>query len=431
MPATLSSRGWKINKESAGENLIWKVCADLWDPVTNPDGYVSLGMAENALMHEELREYLLSRPLIDASSKAFTYGDGPSGSKQIKTAVASFFEDHFAPAKPVRAEHLVITNGVTSALEHAAWALADPGDGILVGRPYYRAFIMDMEQRPNVRMVPVSFNDVDPFGPGCVAQYEEALLAAQTTGIKIRAILLCHPHNPLGRCYSKAVLMKIMQLCEKYQVHLISDEIYALSTWENSVDGEEHNTEHFTSVLSMPLDGLISPNLVHVLWGTSKDFGANGLRIGVLISQTNKELIAACSACAIFSSPSSLAENAVTEVLSDRGFLSAFVVENKKRLSAAYEHATRLLKQHEIEYMPGATAGFFLWVNLGKSWQRTSRNSEASENAAIFEALLQKKIFVVSGDSAGAEHPGWFRIVFSQKREVVTEAISRIANVVS
>jgi bifunctional pyridoxal-dependent enzyme with beta-cystathionase and maltose regulon repressor activities len=108
---------------------------------------------------------------------------------------------------------MIITNSVTSALKHVAWALADPREGILVSRPYYRAFIMDIEQRPRVRTIPVSFNEVDPFGSDCVTLYKESLLAAQAAGTRIRAILLCYPHNPLGRCYPKAILTKIMQLC--------------------------------------------------------------------------------------------------------------------------------------------------------------------------------------------------------------------------
>jgi aspartate/methionine/tyrosine aminotransferase len=181
-------------------------------------------------------------------------------------------------------------------------------------------------------------------------------------------------------------------------------------------------------VLSIQTEGLISPDLVHVLWGTSRDFGANGLRLGVLISQANKDLLAACSACAIFSSPSSLAENAIGHILSDRQFLAAYAARNKERLSTAYTYATRLLSEHGVEYLPGATAGFFLRVNLGKSWQKkVAGDRRGFDNTVIFEALLQEKVFVVSGDSTGAEQPGWFRLVFSQDQEVVAEAINRIA----
>src|SRR5690242_14962229 len=102
-------------------------------------------MAENSLMHEELRAFLSPKVLIDKGTKAFTYGDGPAGSNNIKTVLSNFLNEYLKPIRKVRSEDLLVTNGVTSAIEHAAWAIANPGDGILVGRPYYRAFIMDME----------------------------------------------------------------------------------------------------------------------------------------------------------------------------------------------------------------------------------------------------------------------------------------------
>ncbi|KAJ4982812.1 hypothetical protein SVAN01_11685 [Stagonosporopsis vannaccii] len=384
-------------------------------------------MAENSLMHEELRQFLSSRSLIDASETTFTYGDGPSGSTRLRHALADFFQRYFRPATPLAPEHLVVTNGVTSAIEHVAWALANPGEGILVGRPYYRAFVMDMEQRASVHMVPVSFEDVDPFGPACTTRYEEALLESRRNGVPIRAILLCHPHNPLGRCYSIPALQALMQLCEKYQIHLISDEIYALSTWHNALDSTTStSTTPFTSLLSLPTTNLIDPNLVHVLWGPSKDLGANGLRLGVVASH-NTALLSACRASAIFSSPSSLAETALHRILTNQSFLAYYIAENRRRLAEAYRFATDLLRQYDIDYLPGATAGFFLWVDLGK---KLGSRGGADVNQEIFNALLQRRIFVVSGESAGAELPGWFRLVFSQRREVVAEAIQRIAETV-
>lgn len=54
------------------------------------------------------------------------------------------------------------------------------------------------------------------------------------------------------------------------------DEMYALSVWRNTIDDcAKHDS--FKSVLSIETHGIISPDLVHVLWGKSKDFGANGL----------------------------------------------------------------------------------------------------------------------------------------------------------
>ena len=113
-----------------------------------------------------------------------------------------------------------------------------------------------------------------------------------------------------------------MKFCQRHQIHLISDEIYALSVWSNP---EAPNAVTFTSVLSIDTTDIIDPGLIHVLWGMSKvslmknlywriksltmnlkDFGANGLRIGCIISQNNIPLLDAVKANAYFSHPSSL-----------------------------------------------------------------------------------------------------------------------------
>lgn len=58
-----------------------------------------------------------------------------------------------------------------------------------------------------------------------------------------------------------------MRFCEKYRIHLISDEIYGLSCWDNA---EIPDASPFHSVLAIDKTGLIDPALVHALWGMSK-----------------------------------------------------------------------------------------------------------------------------------------------------------------
>ena len=58
-----------------------------------------------------------------------------------------------------------------------------------------------------------------------------------------------------------------MKLCQRHKIHLISDEIYALSVWQNP---EVPHAVTFKSVLSIDPTGIIDPGLVHVLWGMSK-----------------------------------------------------------------------------------------------------------------------------------------------------------------
>lgn len=388
-------------------------------------------------MHNELREHiqLHSQDLIDPQTAGFTYGSGPYGSKIIRAAIAKFMNRHFKPANSLHADHVLVTNGVSAAIEHCAWALANPGEGILLGRPYYRAFIADMSMRTGVNVVPVSFGTLDPLSPDGVSAYEEALIESNVKGIPIRALMLCHPHNPLGRCYPRETLIALLRLCAKYSIHLISDEIYALTVWENTIDTSGPAPVSFESVLSVDLHSVIDPSLVHVLWGVSKDFGANGLRLGALISPSNPALIQASKACGIWSSPSSLAENAVGQILNDEAFVEGYIRLNKTRLSTAYKHAITELQKHGIEHIPGANAAFFVWVNLGKIFRESiaaapgaaALDQDTALTVKVYERLMEKKVFLVDGDAAGAEEPGWFRLVFTQPPELVSEAIKRTA----
>lgn len=73
--------------------------------------------------------------------------------------------------------------------------------------------------------------------------------------------------DALGRCYSEEVIREYMRFCSRNGLHLISDEIYALSVWDNPCLPD---ATPFTSVLSINLEEVIDPSMVHVVWGLSK-----------------------------------------------------------------------------------------------------------------------------------------------------------------
>lgn len=61
----------------------------------------------------------------------------------------------------------------------------------------------------------------DVVSMAAIARHEAAYLKAESEGIKIRAVMLCNPHNPMGRCYGKEVIEGYMKFCERYGLHLI------------------------------------------------------------------------------------------------------------------------------------------------------------------------------------------------------------------
>lgn len=129
-----------------------------------------------------------------------------------------------------------------------------------------------------VKLVLTDFEGVDQFSPAGVKQYEKALLKAESEGTKIRALMLVNPHNPLGICYPKETIIEMMKLCQKYSIHLLCDEIYATSVYDV---GDPHALP-FTSALSFDHTPYIDTDLLHILYGMSKDLAAGGTRLGCI-----------------------------------------------------------------------------------------------------------------------------------------------------
>ncbi|KAH8587663.1 putative aspartate aminotransferase [Bisporella sp. PMI_857] len=412
-------------------NALWDILGDLWHPQRNPGGFVSLGLADNPVMQEQLLSRMNSS--FNATARSLALNDTITGSVRLKNAIAHFLNRHFSPSKPLQSSHIVATNGVTSAIEHCSWALCDPGEGILIGRPYYRAFGKDTSLRPASKLVPVSFESVDPLSISAVRRYEEAIMHSCDRGCTIRIIMLCNPHNPLGRCYSRAFLIELMKLCQKHSIHLVSDEIYALSVWRHGLD-EATTMGEFTSVLSINPDGIIDPGLVHALWGVSKDFGSNGVRLGVIISQDNPDMLESIRGVGQYSSISGLADSLMATILEDEGFLDRYIVDNCEKLSELYNYVVTFLDEHGIPFARGSNAGLFIWCDLLTPYLRAQPNHSLDksepEKQTGYKKLIQKlaahKLHLGNGEDFGSEQSGWFRITFSQHREQIDEGLKRI-----
>ena len=114
---------------------------------------------------------------------------------------------------------LFVTPGVMAGVGIAIDAWTKEGDGIIIQTPVYTPFFRVIEK--NGRKIirnPLKLNN-DKFMID-FENLEEGMKSA-------RAILLCNPHNPTGRVYTKDELERIAELAEKYSVLIISDEIHS------------------------------------------------------------------------------------------------------------------------------------------------------------------------------------------------------------
>ncbi|KAE8419296.1 ACC synthase [Aspergillus pseudocaelatus] len=403
---------------------------DDYHPDTNPQGLCELDVAENLLMRDHLLQHIERHYPVRLSSQSLTYPNGGAGSQRLKAAMARFLNRSWNPIRAIEPRHLILTNGVSTALEQLAWGLLDPGDGILLAQPYYGNLIAHVSLRVGATVVPVSFEpSIDPFSLSAVSAYRLALTTwEQTTGKRVRAILLCHPHNPLGRCYAPNMIKALMQLCQEHQMHLISDEIYSLSEWENPIDNVPPNP--FQSVTTINTDGIIDPHRVHVLWGLSKDFGANGLRVAAIVSQSNRQLHSALGRLSWYSFVAGPSDMAATSLLEDDEFTTHYLQLNSQRMRVAFVTAARSLKENRIPYRPGPHAGVFLWIDLGTRFCELHPREKSvgllDLNREISERLEAQKVMLAPGELFGAQTPGWFRLVFTHPEWYLEEALRRI-----
>jgi aspartate/methionine/tyrosine aminotransferase len=212
-------------------------------------------------------------------------------------AVAGFMNKYFHPATPVLPSQIIVASGVTSLLDILPFNLADEGEAIMYATPIYGMFNHDIVSRNGLKIVEVPTEDMpDQFlaenAKVLVKAFEKAYLKSLKGGVRVRAILICNPCNPLGRCYSRATLVELAQFCAKYMLQLISDEIYAMSAHTadeanaaNAQNETEDQIDTFTSVLTLDTTDGADPENIHTLYGASKDFGMGGLRLGFLITR--------------------------------------------------------------------------------------------------------------------------------------------------
>jgi aspartate/methionine/tyrosine aminotransferase len=202
-------------------------------------------------------------------------------------AIAGYTKQVFNPSGAVSPESIIVGNGVSSVLSTLAFNLCGIDEAIMLEVPNYGMFESDLTYQNTIKLVHVQTDHIrDRFTAQCadklVASYEMAFQGARERGIQVRAVLISNPCNPLGRCYSRLSLEKISRWCLKHGLHLVSDEIYALSSRASS------GLDDFTSALSLQESEDVSSH-IHVLSGASKDFCMGGLRLGWLI--TRNELV--------------------------------------------------------------------------------------------------------------------------------------------
>lgn len=133
-------------------------------------------------------------------------------------AVSSFVQTHHGFS--VASEMLVCTTSVVPAIAAGIKACSKEGDGVIVFSPAYTAFY-------------TSIQNTDRELKDCQLLYENGSYAIDFAKLetlakdkKNRILILCNPHNPVGRVWHREELERIVAICKQYDLYILSDEIH-------------------------------------------------------------------------------------------------------------------------------------------------------------------------------------------------------------
>ncbi|MBO0473011.1 pyridoxal phosphate-dependent aminotransferase [Enterococcus ureasiticus] len=186
-----------------------------WDSITDTygeDGLLPLWIAD--------MDFKANKPVLNALKKTaeqgiLGYSPAPDS---LYEAIQSWQKRHHDYS--ISKEAILFNSGVVPSLSLAIQAYSEPGDAILIYDPVYPPFAKVVEQNNRKLIRSQLLTEQGHF----VMNLEE--MEKQIVAENVRLFILCNPHNPGGRVWTKSELEAFGKLCAKYDVLVISDEIH-------------------------------------------------------------------------------------------------------------------------------------------------------------------------------------------------------------
>ena len=119
-----------------------------------------------------------------------------------------------------KAEWIVTTSGVVSAIFYLVKALTQPGEGVIIQRPVYYPFSMAAEMTGRKLVINELIEKEDTY------EMDFADLEAKCQDPNNKVLILCNPHNPIGKVWKPEDLRRLVDICVRNDVFIIDDEIH-------------------------------------------------------------------------------------------------------------------------------------------------------------------------------------------------------------
>lgn len=305
----------------------------------------------------------------------------------------------------INREDIIYTSGVVPAVSAVIKALTLPGDQVIVQGPVYNCFFSSIRN-----------NGCETVSNSLIYNKEELRyeidfddLERKLAHERARLMLICNPHNPGGRVWTRDELTRVAELCHKYGVRVVSDEIHCeLTLYDNE----------YVPFGSLP-DELSRGSIT--CCSPSKAFNTAGLQIANIVCRDAEvrnridRAININEVCDV----NPFGVIALQAAYSDEGYewltqLRAYISSNYDLLR---ERFARELPKCKVMRMEGT---YLAWIDC------TELHISSDE---IEEMLMhENKVWVNAGSMYGTEGAAFIRINMACTSELLNEGITRIVN---
>jgi cystathionine beta-lyase len=298
----------------------------------------------------------------------------------------------------INREDVLLLPGVIAGFNLVSQAVTQPGDSILIQPPIYPPFF---EVAKNARVREIRNGLVEQEDGNYQVDFEAFESALETD---TRCFLLCNPHNPVGKVYTKKELERFAEICLAHKVIICSDEIHS----DLIFSGSKHiPIATLSAEVGQQCVTLIAP---------SKTFNIAGLDCSILICENNilmkkikatrrglmggLNVLGATAAIAAYRHGQGWLDEVLATLEDNRDYLCAYIKKYMPKIRVNPPQAT-----------------YLAWLDC--------RKAEIQGDPYEF-FLKQAKVALVCGGNFGEEGKGFVRLNFGCERSVLTEALERM-----
>ena len=338
-----------------------------------------------------------AKAAIDAGKTKYTPAAGiPELRKAVADRLKADFDLDYNPSQ------IVVASGAKHNVYISLVALLNPGDEVIVPAPFWVTYGEAVFMAGGV---PVAITALERANFKVTAKQLEAAITDKT-----KAFMINNPSNPTGMLYTREELQAIAEVCTKYDLYIISDEIYSGLVYDN---------KEFVSMASLGED--IKERTI-LITGVSKSYAMTGWRIGYSASNETIAKIMSNYLSHSTSAPSTVSQWAAVEALTGPQ-------DGIKAMRDVFEQRRNYIveRMNSIEGVSclKPDGAFYVMMNIEKLIGKTLGGRVIKDGDDFAMAFLEKEyVAIVSCSGFGA--PNFLRWTYAASMEDIKKGLDRL-----